>query len=216
MADANGKTGGLLSGLKGLVFEDEPEKPQAASAPPVTPKPAVVKGTVPTSVEEVDPQIRSLIEADVGQAAKPAYSEFKTIEESLRPVIPDEAMRFKAAITMVTSQKGQKAEQILVDVEECLAAVAGKETEADKAAEVARRQLTDQSGKESAARRQRIAELQQELAKLEVAEDRHQADVEKKLAEINSTHQKFSQGVDAYRAELNAVKNKLTANLKGA
>lgn len=224
------KQGGFLSGLKGLLFEEDgPKGPEKSGGEPVKsakstapPRPAPAPSR-PSAPKVSDPRIREMLERDVHLAAQPAYSEFVKIEEGLRPIIPDEGTRIRAALASLTASKDNEYdfEAVIFDVNECLEALDKKEAEAQAAAEEAvtkrvgqRERKVEDLGQQIQAKRTEMEGLERAIAKLEVERDREQQAISQDRHEIETTHARFADEVKLYRSELETALRNLNRHGK--
>lgn len=210
----------LWGSLKGLVLEEVPD-----TAPAATPAPAPVAAPPPPShasggpamvprLQTVDPAVRKLLERDVNEAAKPAYSEFVKLQDSLAPVLPDESTRFKAVLAALTPN-GHSVDQVLVDIDECFQALDKKEADAAAAAAKMREQRVGSRQTEVEKLTAQIEDLKAQIAKHEVARERLQAEIHSEVADLEQREAEFAAAIHAYRSELTERKNKIL-RLKGA
>jgi predicted nucleic acid-binding Zn-ribbon protein len=214
MADT-AKSSGFLKGLKGLVFEDAPEQSTTKSAAPPPPAPVVLQQVTPAVAAAVDPEVRKVLDRDVGEAAKPAYSEFTSLSQSMAAVLTDERVRFQAVLAALAS-KGHTVEQVLIDIDECNQALDKKEAEAAKAAAQARATRVGAREAEIANVNKRIGELTVAMTDLQAQKEKLEGEVASEVADLQAAEGRFSGTVAAYRAELSALKTKIQTLMNGA
>ncbi len=204
--------GGFFGAIKGALFEETP-----GTAPVAAPVAAPVIAAAPPRIvaAEVDPQVRAVLERDVGEAAKPAYSEFLLLSQSLAAVLPDESLRFKAVLAALAS-KGHTIQQVMIDIDESLAAVAKKEGEMQKAAAQARASRVGTKETEIARLKQEVINLQAEIEATAAEAAALQAEVTTEMTDIEATEARVAGTVAAYRRELTDLKNKITPAINGA
>lgn len=118
------KSGGVLGFLKSAFVEEVPDRPSIVTTPPGTTLP----GTTPPAISHVgsvgiggtapspDQAVLAKLEAKLQAALPPVYAAFMEQYEGLRDVIPDEGMRFRAALK--TSKA--TAEQLAAAIETLL------------------------------------------------------------------------------------------------
>lgn len=221
--------GGLIGGLKSLLFEDDGkdgdgDKPEpvpkpsnggrsVSTAPP--PQPTVSFGSA-----GADPKIRAILEKDVQVAAAPALTALDAMCTSLAGVIPDEGMRIKAGLAAIKAQHSFDA--VLTDVDECLQALSAKEKQNAEAVQAAvqkrvggREAAIAEIDKSAADKKAEIVRLQSEIAELESRKSSETAAIATERAEIDQTNAKFTATVAAFRADLEAKKQKIATYGKG-
>ncbi len=226
MSDANGSGkkglfGSIGSALKSAVFEEVPDAPPSAQVAPqraAAPPPVVVKRPVvtvaPAAAAAIDPEVRKLLDRDVQLAAHPAYTEFIKISDSLAAILPDEELRIKAALAAIKAN-GMTTENILVDIEECFAALDKKTADVAKAAA---KERTDRvGGRENELKRinETLDKLTAQIAELEAQKDKLADEIVAETDQIEQAELRFEATVDAYRAELTDKKNKILNSSQG-
>lgn len=103
------KSGGFLDKLKGLVAEEVPDRPTRQTPVPAAPSAArsmpaehhdFASGSAPGApgVVGADPAALAKLEARLQASCPAAYVSFMEQHENLKEIIPDEGMRFKAAM----------------------------------------------------------------------------------------------------------------------
>lgn len=210
---------GLGGFIKGLVFDTEPETTQAQQAQPEPPPAQAFSWARPPGAGSVsfyppvppataDPQIRKVLENDINEAAKPAYSEFAAATASLVAVIPDEGMRFKAALATLAPRSLTLA-QVLTDIDECLVALDQKEKENAVASAKAREQRVGGREVRSAEIVKQVDQLNQQIVNLQTEHAQIQGEIATETAAITSVDERFRGTVAAYRQELQDRKIKI-------
>ena len=228
----SGGGGGLFKKLKGAIFEADPNAPETEPEPVAARPPA--RGVSPTVVSTVsapstvrsvptgtsDPKIRAVLEKPVIEAAKPAYTAFLATMSNLKSVIPDEVTRIKAAIA--TLPAGTSLAQLIVDIDECLAAITKKEGEVSDAAQ--RKRTKDVGGLEQqlkdaiagvAQKREQIAALQREISQNDAVESRLRAEISTASADIDNTLAATAATAAEMRQELTEVRSKIKQQAGG-
>ncbi len=220
MADKKEKGHGILSGLKSLVFEEDQTDSKGGEDGAPAPV-AVPARTYAGNGSAIDPEVRKVLEGDIQAAAKPAYSEFITVSESMADVITDESQRFKATLKVLAG-KGMDLKAVLFDIDECLQALDAKEkqaAEAESAAVTARVGAKEaQAAKIDSSieeKKRQIAKLQQEIAGLEAEKASAAQEIKAERADIDSTHRRFAATVAAFRSELNQKRQTIERLGKG-
>lgn len=209
-----GLFGRLAGGLAGLVVSEESTESAEPAPAPVQSTPAIP--FVPAATHgQADPQIRKVLERDVGEAAKPAYSQFLVLQEGMTAVLPNEQLRFQAVLAALGSQ-GHSIKQVLVDIDECFQALDRKEAEAHKAAADARASRVGTKQEQIVSQTKEIEGLKAKIAEIEVARARLQGEVEAEVRDIESAESRFMATSLSYRQELTDKKAKITALNNGA
>lgn len=225
MSEDKSDGGGLFGGLKRALFEETAETPETDEAAPAARRPAAtapvvstVHRTVPTGTS--DPKIRAVLQKPVDEAAKPAYTAFLVTMENLKGVIPDEMTRIKAAIA--TLPAGTSLAQLVVDIDECLAAISQKEGEAAQAAQ--RKRSNDVGGLEQqlqsqiagvAQKREQIAALQREISQSDAVESRLRAEISTASTDIDNTLGAIAATAAEMRNELTQIRTKIKQQTGG-
>jgi predicted nucleic acid-binding Zn-ribbon protein len=160
------------------------------------------------------PKVRKILEKDVQVAAHSAYSQFITLTDSMSAVIPDETVRFKAALAALRPQ-GFELDAVLKDIDECLYALDLKDAEAEKAAAAAETQRVGAKMKQMSELETRRAELQVELEQVLSSIEKIRVQVERDSANIRSTREKFAATVSAYKQELLERRKKIHMSAGG-
>lgn len=206
--------------------EDEPVKTSAPNPAPTVPinlfgtgKPATrtptssfVPDTSKTieSIIQPDPAIQKILEADINEAAKPAFSQFSLTEQSMAGVLHDERTRFQAAAAAIKAQ-GHTVESVLTDVDECLQALDKKERENAGEAAAARERKIGAKKNQLASINQTIEELQERLKTANQDAAKLLQDIETDEAQIAETEARFGATCLAYRTKLNETKSKIAS-----
>ncbi len=113
MTDGKKKTGGFLGVLSnlGLVEVTPDAAPAPSPSPRNTPVPAAPTQYVPVN-GTADPAVLSMLDQRLQKACPPPYVAFMEQFENLKDVIPDEAMRFKAALKASHTTSDQLVEAL--------------------------------------------------------------------------------------------------------
>jgi hypothetical protein len=137
---ATKKSGGFLGSIKSAFVDEIPDPvpaggAPAASAPPpmgristVTPFPTIPTAPVPQSLVAPDPQATAKLEGMLTAALPPVYTAFMKQYEQLQDVIPNDGMRFKAAL----KTSGATPEQLATAVDQLLQTMQNAAAEFDK------------------------------------------------------------------------------------
>lgn len=158
----------MFDKLKGLLLEDEPDKPKPpvkpAGVPAIKPPPQVsVPSYAPPAA--IDPQVRATLEKALEGAAQPALSALQASMRKLEKAIPDFDSRLGAALALLdggtTSPK-----QVLVDIQECLVALGSQEKKALDSANTARQARVGGIEQKQAANTKRLGELEAEIGRI--------------------------------------------------
>lgn len=171
-----------LDSLKNLLFDEtaDPKQPQTAPPPTAAPsgfpaQPSVYPSApstypVPSSVVPPDPAVLARLEGMLKEALPAPYQAFQTQDETLRPIITDDATRFKAALA---TSKCTKADLIQA-IDKGLAAMDGAAQQFQRGVEEKRSRLqaslqneTGQAEEAMRAKNNQIAALQNEVRGLE-------------------------------------------------
>jgi hypothetical protein len=198
--------------LKSAIFEE-------SDSPELTPTeaPVVIKEPLATNVPikfvqvpfgEADPEVRKLLEKDINVAAKPAYSEFITLTNSMATVILDERTRFQAAIAALVP-KGLTVDKILVDVEECVSVLALKEKEGLAASAEARKRRVGSKEQDLVDIANQLKEVRESILELEAQEASIKTKIQEETLSLDETEKRFITTCNAYRQELLDCKAKI-------
>lgn len=199
--------------------EPAPVQPVANAKPAATNlfgspvKPAPVSQFVPDDSRptfEADPTIQKILEADIQEAARPAYTQFSITEQSMAAAVPDERTRMKAAAAVILAQ-GHTIDKVLIDVDECLEALDKKEKENSAASAQARERKIGSKQNQLASVNQTIAELRQRLETAENDAVKIQAEIAADEEQIKTTEAKFAATCRAYRQRLLDEKSKIAS-----
>ncbi len=211
------KKSGLFSRIASVLVEDVPD-PSGSAHPTATPQAQPIIAPAPAlsaSVSGVDPEIRKLLEKDVGEAAKPAYSEFAALSQSMEAVLTNETQRFQAVLAAIAA-KGHNIQQVIVDIDECFSALDAKEAQARATADRARQSQIGSREAELASVRKEIDQLRDALIQKEAKAESLVVEISKVDAALQETEARFANTVTAYRADLMSTKNKILSLSNGA
>lgn len=218
---------GFFGAIKGALFETDPE--QAPSGEKTTPPTETANGaaTVISDAAAPDVMIKGL--TDVAMGTPSAYTRLLQAASRLESFIPDEAARFKGAISVgedfkaadvlaaidavhiaaidqqVAAFKAQAADRMAKEVDQRMQAI-----EATKAQVQERAQEAERLRQELAARLAEIARLDAEDNK-SIAETLRDADT--KRTEIEQVNARFGAAVDQVRNNLLQMREKLARYL---
>jgi hypothetical protein len=215
----------LWKDVTSAVFEDDKkpgdEKPVAVERVS-TPAPvlAPVQAYVPPPTGP-NPKIEERLFSALRTEKVPAYAKLAEFVEMFADTIPDESMRYKAAIK-ATLKSGVSLDQLLADFDSSFALL-------DEQEKIFQRDLGTQTSKNVAARRKSAADttemvtakraemkaLEARIAELEksAADDLgNAAEEERKITEIRAS---FTASHASVKSKLEGQKNKVAANGKG-
>lgn len=223
---------GLLSKL---LFEDsgkkaEPE-PEAGgpvfggAARPVTHihTPSAFAGAGPSypTVPAADPQMVAEVEQALSRQSPPAYAQFGALLGSMS-VIPDEAMRFKAAASAASTTLNLQPPAIRAAYESRLSALGGISTKFALESEAELKRVTAAGEANLATLRQRQTQLEQELARIgaeaqqvKQAVENQERQLEAERQQIAVTQQGFQAAVESVRAKVSAELDVVRNNING-
>lgn len=212
MADNKGGKG-LWSKVKDLVVEEVPATPQVGA----TPKVAVSVPTsstapyVPATVipGTANPEIRAKLEKAIAPAAHPALSKLQEHMGKMAAALPDPVMRLSASLALLD------ADQVLVDIREALDELGAQEKKAADGAQAVRQQRVGGLSSKIDANKARMAELQQELLRLDtetqqlaVEQASAAAEIDATLAGITATAAVMRQELEELRGNVQSKKGK--------
>lgn len=244
-SNEGGGFSGLLkkagSALKNAVIEpdendeNDDEKPKAkakapAKAPPApvqrpsfTPPPTPGFGPVPsypvTSPQAaIDQEFAATLEKETAEAAKPAFTAFEAVEQSMRQHIPNDMQRIQAAAAAVGVQ-GHTLPAILFDVDECLQAIDKREQDLRVSFEKKTKervggleQKAEGISQAITAKNAEIVRLQQEVAQMESERQQTLASVGTEKEKLTNKLNSLLATIQAFRAKWQAVKQNIKAN----
>jgi chromosome segregation ATPase len=186
----------MFDKLKGLILEDDDKPKPTASRPAVTtsvpnikPPPQATSYTAPSVI---DPQVRATLEKALEGAAQPALSALQASMKKLERAIPDFDARLSAALALLDGTPSSSPKQVVVDIQECLAAL---QTQEKKALDGA-----------NAARQSRVGGIEQKLA----ANDKRAKDLEAELAKIRDEQLTLSSSKDQAASEIDTMLSAIT------
>jgi predicted nucleic acid-binding Zn-ribbon protein len=125
-------------------------------------------------------------------------------------VIPDEQMRFRAALAALAPQ-GFGTKNVIFDIDECLQVLDKKEREAQTASASVRDAAIGSRLKERAALEKTAAELRAELERVSVKTATIISEIAEEERRIQSNEARFAAAVAAFRQELLDKKNSISA-----
>jgi hypothetical protein len=207
---------GILSTLRDALFEVTPEQPAKVS---LAPAPASADSTDSSAAAQV---LRQAVEAQLG----PAVREFALQVEGLAEAVPELSRRRRAALR-VLALKGITAQQLLLELDAALVALAGQ-NDAFAAKLALRRDALEQKAQAAAERyRAETAEAEAAIARLESeleaerqrvleagsSRDEVTSGCQRESAELGSKQLGFERAYAALRDEYQALKQQLSAEL---
>lgn len=191
--------------------EQKNTKAPAAHDAPVVVTPPVLK---PLDTAAVDPKVREVLEKDVALAAKPAYSEFNVLMDSMAQAIPSEAQRSAAALAVLAG-KGMTVKDVLFDIDECFQALDKKVAEFTAAEKQERQKAVGSREAQLQGIDDNIKMLEAQLQKAHDDKAKIQGEIGVEDRRIAETSRRFTTTVEAYKRELAERRQRILSNTNG-
>lgn len=220
------KSGGIMSVLAHIgVVDEHPDPPgraappHPAAAPPVAPPTALPHPFGPSSfsvamppVATPDPETLAKLEARLQKNCPASYTSFMEQYEKLRKAVPDEAMRFNAAL----AASGTTPEQLLAALDQLIASMDTARTDFQRSFEESQKARVGAADAAIHATEEQIASYEKQLQTVQdtitALRTKHDTDVQAKAADaakIESVRANFEAALAQVVGRLNAQKSRV-------
>lgn len=196
--------------LKSMLLEDEdpatkPVAKPATAVPMIKPPPQTAAYRPPVATAAEHPEVRATLEKALEAAAHPALSALQKSMLKLEKAVPDFDARLSASLALLDGGSSNP-KQVVVDINECLAALQIQEKKALDGAATARQTQVGGIDSKLTKNEQRLKELEAERDRLITESSNLTLEKERAAGEIEAMLGAITGTAEQIRNELTALK----------